>query len=248
MEDFYDDLAPLYHLLFEDWDAGIVRQGRNLTSIIRDHWPHASTILDVSCGIGTQAIALASNGYRVTASDLSAGAIDRAKSESQKRGHDISFSVCDMLSARSHHSGDFDLVISCDNALPHLLTDESIAAALKQMFDCARPGGGCLITIRDYENEKRGKNILKPYGVRVEGDKRYVIFQIWDFDGDFYDLTVYFVEENLKSEQVTTETMHSRYYAISTAKMMRLMEQVGFEQVKRVESPNLPVLLGTVPA
>ena len=138
--------------------------------------------------------------------------------------------------------------ISCDNALPHLLTDESIAAALKQMFDCARPGGGCLITIRDYENEKRGKNILKPYGVRVEGDKRYVIFQMWDFDGDFYDLTVYFVEENLQSKQVTTETLHSRYYAISTAKMMRLMEQVGFEQVKRVESPNLPVLLGTVPA
>jgi hypothetical protein len=30
--------------------------------------------------------------------------------------------------------------------------------------------------------------------------------------------------------------------------MMRLMEQVGFEQVKRVESPYLPVLLGTVPA
>jgi hypothetical protein len=119
---------------------------------------------------------------------------------------------------------------------------------VKQYTRNAYYPGGCLITIRDYENEKRGKNILKPYGVRVEGDNRYVIFQIWDFDGDFYDLTVYFVEENLQSKQVTTETMHSRYYAISTAKMMRLMEQVGFEQVKRVESPNLPVLLGTVPA
>ena len=97
MADFYDDLAPHYHLLFEDWDTGIERQGRHLSAIIRDHWPHASSVLDVSCGIGTQAIALAANGYRVTASDLSAGAIDRARSEAQKRGQNISFSVCDML-------------------------------------------------------------------------------------------------------------------------------------------------------
>lgn len=248
MADFYDDLAPFYHLLFDDWDTGIARQGRHLSAIIRDHWPRASSILDVSCGIGTQAIALAANGYRLTASDLSAGAIDRARPEAQKRGLDISFSVCDMLTAHSHHGSGFDLVISCDNALPHLLTDEGICAALKQIFDCARPGGGCLITIRDYEHEKRGKNIFKPYGVRVEGGYRYVIFQIWDFEGEIYDLTMFIVKEDMQSKQVTAETMQSRYYAISTAKMMRFMEQVGFEQVKRVESSYLPVLLGTVPA
>jgi SAM-dependent methyltransferase len=248
MQDFYDDLAPLYHLLFEDWDTGIARQGRHLSAIIRDHWPQTSTILDVSCGIGTQAIALATNGYRVTASDLSAKAIERASSESQKRGQNISFSVCDMLSAHSHHGGGFDLVISCDNALPHLLTDESVCAALKQIFDCARPGGGCLITIRDYEHEKRGKNIFKPYGVRVEGSIRYAIFQVWDFEGDIYDLTLFIVKEDLDSQQVTAESMCCRYYAISTAKMMRLMEQVGFQQVKRVDNPYLPFLLGTVPA
>ena len=248
MQDFYDDLAPHYHLLFEDWDAGSDRQGRQLASIIRNNWPSASLILDVSCGIGTQAIALAANGYCVTASDLSAGAIDRARLEAQKRRQSISFSVCDMLSAHAHHGGGFDVVISCDNALPHLLTDESISAALKQIFDCARPGGGCLITIRDYEHEKRGKNIFKPYGVRVDGGYRYAIFQVWDFNGDIYDLTMFIVKEDLHSKHVTAETMHSRYYAISTANMMRLMEQVGFEQVKKVETGNIPALLGTVPA
>jgi len=248
MSDFYDDLAPHYHLLFEDWDTGIERQGCQLSAIIRDRWPRATNILDVTCGIGTQAIALAANGYRVTASDLSAKAIDRARLEARKRGQNISFSVCDMLSAHSHHGSGFDLVISCDNALPHLLTDESIRDALKQIFDCTRPGGGCLITIRDYENEKRGKNIFKPYGVRVEGGNRYAIFQIWDFEGDIYALTLFIVKEDLHSKQVTAETMHSSYYAISTAKVMSLMEQVGFQQVKRVESSYLPVLLGTVPA
>ncbi|MGD0913313.1 MAG: hypothetical protein ABR928_15585, partial [Terracidiphilus sp.] len=98
------------------------------------------------------------------------------------------------------------------------------------------------------EHEKRGKNIFKPYGVRVEGSNRYAIFQVWDFEGEIYDLTMFIVKEDLHSKQVTAETMHCRYYAISTAKMMRLMEQAGFEHVKRVESSYLPVLLGTVPA
>jgi SAM-dependent methyltransferase len=249
MQDFYDRLAPYYHLLFDDWDAGIDRQGRLLTSVIRGQWPHASSVLDVTCGIGTQAIALAADGYRVTASDLSAGAIDRARLEAQRRGHDISFSVCDMLSAHSHHGGGFDLVISCDNALPHLLTDESIRVALKQMFNCARPGGGCLVTIRDYEHEKRGKNILKPYGVHVEGGHRYITFQVWDFEGDLYDLTLYVVKEDLRSGHATTETMHSRYYAISPAKMMQLMTYAGFQSVKKLDGYNYqPILVGTVPA
>lgn len=248
MSDFYDRLAPLYHLMFEDWDASIKRQGSQLTRIVRDHWPGASSILDVSCGIGTQSLALAKNGYRVTASDLSAKAIDRAKLEAQKRGQDISFSVCDMLSAHSHHGGGFDLVISCDNSLPHLLTDGSIYAALKQMFKCARPEGGCLITIRDYAQEKQGKGILKPYGVRVEGNYRYVIFQIWDFEGDVYDLTMFFVKEDLDSKRVTTETMHSRYYAISTTKLMELMQDAGFQRVTKVNGYYQPVLLGTTPA
>jgi len=248
MPDFYDELAPHYHLLFDDWDAGMERQGSQLAAIIHQHFPGASSILDVSCGIGTQAIALAAQGFSVTASDLSAGAIERAKSEAQKRGQPIAFSVCDMLHAHAHHGAGFDLVISCDNALPHLLTDNEILAALRQIFSCTRPGGGCLVSIRPYELEKRGQNIFKPYGVRVEGNTRYIIFQVWDFEGDIYDLTLYVVQEALVSKKVTTETMHSRYYAISTHRMTELIEAAGFQQVKRIETRILPVLLGTVPA
>ncbi len=248
MQDFYDQLAPHYHLLFDNWNAGIERQGRNLTAIIRGKWPQTSTVLDLTCGIGTQAIALAANGYRATASDLSPKAIERAKLEAQARELDIAFSVCDMLQAHAHHGGGFDLVISCDNALPHLLNDDLIRAALKQMLGCARPGGGCIVTIRDYDKEQRGKNILKPYGVHVEGGKRYVIFQVWDFEDDIYDLTLYVVTEDLVTNEVATEAMHSRYYAISATKLMRLMEEVGFERVSKTDSNYVSILLGTVPA
>ena len=32
---FYDDLASYYHLIFEDWEASMARQGDALTSLIR---------------------------------------------------------------------------------------------------------------------------------------------------------------------------------------------------------------------
>src|SRR5262245_2104355 len=104
MSSFYDELASLYHLIYPNWDESILRQAGQLTEIIRDRWgASARSILDVSCGIGTQAIGLAKLGFVVTASDLSTGAISRAKHEAQHRNASVDFSVCDMREAYDHH-------------------------------------------------------------------------------------------------------------------------------------------------
>src|SRR5690348_1504906 len=125
MDDFYDRLAPLYHLIFPDWDGSIERQADQLGGIIRGRWgAGVRSILDVACGIGTQSLGLAMRGFDVTASDLSARAIERARAEAQRRGLTIAFSVADMRSIHEHHSRAFDVVIACDNAIPHLLNDE----------------------------------------------------------------------------------------------------------------------------
>src|SRR5215831_1991906 len=67
----YDEIATLYHLIYRDWNAAIVQQAAALDAIIRQHvGPPPRSILDVSCGIGTQALGLAALGHAVTASDL----------------------------------------------------------------------------------------------------------------------------------------------------------------------------------
>jgi hypothetical protein len=38
---FYDRLAPLYHLIYEDWEASVTRQGVALASLIGEHWGQA---------------------------------------------------------------------------------------------------------------------------------------------------------------------------------------------------------------
>ena len=246
MTGFYDDLAPLYHLVHQDWEASIVRQGEQFGALIALHWPGRRKLLDVTCGIGTQAIALASRGFDVTASDLSAKEIARARQEAGQRGLSIPFSVCDVRAVHAHHGTGFDVVLSCDNSLAHLLTDDDLLLALRQMLACLAPGGGCIVTVRDYALEERGANLVKPYGVRIEDGKRYLLFQVWDFDGDLYDLTFFFVEEDLSSHAVTTHAMRSRCYAISTDRLMDLMRQAGFADVRRVDGVFYqPVLTGT---
>jgi len=247
--DFYDQLTPFYHLIYPDWEAAIAQQGQQLDQVIREYWDGSvEQILDVSCGIGTQAIALAKQGYRVTASDLSAKEVARAKQEAQRRNLELQFSVCDMREVYDHYQRQFDLVISCDNSVPHLLDDTEILRALRQFYACTRSGGGCIITLRDYAKETRGKGIVKPYGVREVSNKRYLIFQIWDFEGEIYDLSLYFIEDDLKSVEATTHVMRSRYYAIHTDHLMQLMEVVGYTSVTRLEHAFFqPVLVGKKP-
>jgi glycine/sarcosine N-methyltransferase len=55
----YDELAPLYHLVYEDWEASVVRQGTALASLIAEHWgARAQAVLDAALGIGTQTLGL----------------------------------------------------------------------------------------------------------------------------------------------------------------------------------------------
>jgi SAM-dependent methyltransferase len=191
--------------------------------------------LDVSCGIGTQAIALSQQGYSVAASDLSNSAIKRARKEAADRALDIDFSVCDMRQAYTHHRREFDIVISCDNSIAHLLTDTDLLAALTEMRACLKIGGGCLITARDYAVEERGVNLVRPYGVRVENGKRFLIFQVWDYIDERYDLSLFFIEEDAAAEFVKAHVMRSRCYAIPIWRLIELMHEAGFANVRRID-------------
>ena len=164
MTDFYDQLTPFYHLIHQDWNASIRRQGEQLSALIETEWPDRKRVLDVSCGIGTQAIGLAMQGYSVSGSDISEKEIERARQEASKRDVKIRFSVCDMRNAFAHHGSEFDVVVSCDNSLAHLLTDQDLLVAFKQMLACISVGGGCLLTVRDYENEERAGTWSNPMG------------------------------------------------------------------------------------
>lgn len=246
IETFYTKLAPLYHLIYSDWEKSIINQAKMIDTIFKDNWGDAiSTVLDVSCGIGTQSLGLAGLGYQVTASDLSPDAVERARIEANQRSLNILFSVADMRQAYTHHAARFDAVISCDNSVPHLLTDSDILEAFMQFYQCVRPGGACLISVRDYEKEERTGQKIVPHGIREENGIRYLVFQVWDFHGEVYDVSLYFVEDR-GEEECMTRVMRSKYYAVGIKKLMALLEEAGFSDVKRADGNFFqPIIIGT---
>ncbi len=235
---FYNELADVYHLIYANWEQSIDRQATELDSIIHERLgPGTKSVLDVSCGIGTQALGLGQMGYVVTGSDISPVAIERARKEAEKRHLSINFRVADMRQCDEAHTCQFDVVLSADNSVPHLLTDRDIRTAFQAMFHCTRPGGLVLISVRDYAREDRTAIQLRPYGVRKTAQGRVIVFQLWEFEDntDFYDLTMYFLVESTAGAYNVIASK-ARYYAVPIAKLCGLLEDAGFTAVERINN------------
>jgi SAM-dependent methyltransferase len=244
---FYDELAPLYHLIFENWEASVARQGTALASLIDEHWgTGARTVLDAAVGIGTQALGLLALGFRVTGSDLSPTAVDRARREADARRLSLSCLVADFraLPLRAAHA---DVVIVCDNALPHLETPGDIERALGECFRCIRPGGGCLVSLRDYGPPPPSGTVeVRPYGERIWAGRRYQLRQVWSWRGQRYDLSFEITPSDGGDDRAIV--LKSSYLAIPVARVAELMTAVGFQGVRRVDDRFFqPVLVGTRP-
>jgi hypothetical protein len=139
------------------------------------------------------------------------------------------------------------VVLACDNALPHLLTDEELGLALTECLRCTMPGGGCLVSVRDYEVPGSPTREVRPYGVRQSGGRRYVLFQVWEWDPPYYDLALCIMDDS-GGPECTTHVFRTRYYAVAIDRLAELMRAAGFERVRRIDGAYYqPVLVGTRP-
>jgi hypothetical protein len=68
------------------------------------------------------------------------------RSQALLRGLQINFSVCDMRAVHDPHGRQFDILISENNAVTHLLNHDNLFRARRQRYDCIRRGGGCLVS------------------------------------------------------------------------------------------------------
>jgi SAM-dependent methyltransferase len=251
-EQFYDALASEYHVLFDDWWSAAKWHGQVIAGILAMHGLAKGRLLDCTCGIGTQALPLAASGYQVTASDVSRAAVDRVRTEAAARSIAVDFRVSDVRDIRDHVDGSFDVVISCDNALPHLLTDGDLQRALSSIRECLRPGGLLLASIRDYDALRATRPSGVPVSVHGHVGSRHGSGQAWQWsaDGEYVDIELFtFTEETVGSWRASSRT--TRYRALERAKFESLLLASGFTAVKWL-MPNesgyyQPIVLASVP-
>lgn len=246
IESFYDQLSPYYKYIFQDWEASVDRQATILDEVIHEYFgKDVRSILDVACGIGTQTIGLAQKGYQLTASDISGREIEKARLEASRRNLEIDLRVADMRNLQQAFHTQFDLVIACDNAVPHLLSDAEIRRAFEQFYQVTSESGGCIISVRDYDSMERGGRKLYPRQVHNIPQGKIVVFDCWDFDGDFYDITMYIVEDTGESVAKTNVIRGGRYYCVSISKLEKLMKEAGFRTVVTLKDRFFqPLLIG----
>jgi glycine/sarcosine N-methyltransferase len=231
--DFYDGLAPDYHLVYADrWDEAIDGQGEALDTLIRAAHPDARDVLDCACGIGTQAIGLALRGYRVHGTDISARSIERAREESRRRGAALTVEVADFRDLTAVE-GEYDVVLCADNALPHLLDDAQLTQALEAMRAKLRPGGLLVISIRDYDKALVDRPATAPPH-RIDGPPRRLFVRLHDWDGPDSPLyTVrFFILTETDSGDWTLAHHATRYRAITRAALTRRARAAGFDQIE----------------
>ncbi|MGW7256465.1 class I SAM-dependent methyltransferase [Streptomyces sp. NPDC054834] len=224
--DFYDELADDYHLLYADWDTGIRRQGEALDALIGQD---RAVVLDCSCGIGTQAIGLALRGHCVTGTDLSSRAVARAAREAGHRDVTLRAAAADMRRL-PFPDARFDAVVCADNALPHLLTEQDVHAALAEMRRVLRPGGLLLLSTRAYDDLLRNRpaSALPQVHRPADGGERTVTFQLWHWheDGEHYDVEHFQLLPTGGEWRV--KVRRTVYWALARDRLTGLVADAGF--------------------
>lgn len=189
--DAYASLAEHYHFIYADWHTAMQRQAAALDRVIRAGLgpgqrpglgPGQRTLLDASCGIGTQALGLAQLGYRVHATDLSAAELERARREAAALGLQPTFALADMRALPEQVPGSFDVVLSADNAIAHLLTGDDLLRALRGMRAKLNAAGLLVLTLRDYDALLRDRARATAPAVFDGPEGRRIVLHVFDWE------------------------------------------------------------------
>ncbi len=227
----YDDMAAVYHLIYDDWDVAVRHQGEVLARLLLPP-DAAGRVLDCACGIGTQTLGLAEAGYAVEGTDLSAAAIGRARAEAAARGMNIAFRVDDMGALATSPAATFGAVIACDNALPHLDSDAAISGALRAMRDRLRPGGRLLLSLRDYGPIMAQRPAITPPALFRDAGRRRIVHQVWDWQDERRYILHLYITRQMPDDTWACHHFTGHYRATTPAKVAALAEHAGFRRLR----------------
>ena len=227
---FYDNLAPQYDKLFLDWNATTREQALILNKIFLDNgYDISASVLDCSCGIGTQAIGLAALGYQVTASDISDAEIEEAKERAKRNNVKIRFTHADFCTLSKSFSERFDIVISMDNALPHMLSRWELETAISSITNQIAEGGMFVASIRDYDALLMEKPPYSPPYIHKTDRGQRVSFQTWEWSGEHYKLTQYIIDDE---DALQISKFHCEYRATRRGELTDLLAANGCSKVE----------------
>ncbi|MBO5147876.1 MAG: class I SAM-dependent methyltransferase [Clostridia bacterium] len=226
---FYDNMASQYDKLFLDWQATTQEQALILDRLfVENGFSKSAHILDCACGIGTQTIGLAAIGYNVIGSDISDGEITEAKERAKKNNVSVRFEHADFCALSDTFLEHFDIIIAMDNALPHMLTGNDLASAIKSIIEQLKHGGMFVASIRDYDALLTVKPPYSPPYIHRTAKGQRVSFQTWSWESDNYRLIQYIVDDE---DTLQVSKFECEYRATRRQEITELLMASGCHEV-----------------
>lgn len=256
VSDQYSKISKHYEYWFKSsWPEPAEIQGKALESVLRGQGLNGLLrTLDLTSGMGTQAIGLAMRGHEVIALDISAGQVERGQQEAAAIDKDmpIEFVLGDATNPAEYVSGSFDAVFSFGNSLPLLGSIKALQQSLAGSFSMLKPGGIFVASLRDHTDlRNRQPHLIGSGPVDIDGKKGvWVETGIWMPDGKHYTSHITFV---------LNEPRHEEYYypfpplaAVTKDEFLDLLKEAGFVDVafhEKAAHPEFtcPLFLGKKP-
>ena len=187
-------MTNMYDAFSEDYDRFVSWTARLAVEMpfieaqletLRSVSDHPVDVLDSACGTGMHAIALAQRGYYATGADISVGMVARARENAAVAGVKVRFETARFGElAQQFGKESFTALLCLGNSLPHLLSDDELAAAYADFTRCLRPGGRLLIQNRNFDAVLRNRERwIEPQSYR-DGDGEWLFLRFYDFEPD----------------------------------------------------------------
>ncbi|MBI3006617.1 MAG: class I SAM-dependent methyltransferase [Ignavibacteriales bacterium] len=139
----FDNIAEIFDETFENEITKRFRE--KIYYQIQSVIPPGSSVLDINCGTGIDALELARRGYDVTGLDIAPKMIARAKAKAERESvMGTRFLVCSFEQLAETTKGASDLVLSNFGGLNCI---QKIAPVAQQIASVTKPGGYFLATV-----------------------------------------------------------------------------------------------------
>ncbi len=162
----FDDMAIAYDRSIA-WDRRIARE----LPFILEGLQEDARVLDLACGSGRHAIALAERGHRVVGIDKSKAMIREARQLAQNVRGNVEFVIGNMIDIETLVKGEFDAVICIGNSLALLDDMEHVSEVIHKIFGVLSKHGKFIAQVLNFQAILREgfkyfpiKGVLSPEG------------------------------------------------------------------------------------
>lgn len=200
---------------------------KTLEKILTKH--KVTTVLDITCGTGSQVFWLTKCGFKVVGSDINARMLAVAKKKALAQNLVIKFIKNDM---RDVKAGKFDAVIAIFNAIGHL-TVKDFAKAIKNAAHNLNDNGLLVFDIFNADYLRHKDNIttftidwLKPI---TEGSTRVIQYSTIDDKAIMASYTTEYTQIGHSKPKISHSTQTLQVY--SASELSDLLSENGFKVI-----------------